>query len=354
MGDRRGLFDFDADLPSDPIPSDHIDPRIAVRREEVARVARRRLRRRSFAAVVATVIVVGSAVGARSAMFHVDQVEVAGAARTGEGVVRERAGIEPGTPMLAIDEHQVDRAVSSLPWIESVEVRRRWPSTVEIQVRERAVAAAVPAGTDRWQLVGADGVVVAEVDEPPTDLVLVLGVPAVGVLGDRIEVGDGRLSVATAIPPRLRDRVSAVAEVGGELQLHMDPSGMVRLGDLSRLDQKLLAVETLFTRVDGRCIDVVDVRAPQAPTVRRDEACAGPPPTTTTTPTEGSSATTAPPAATIATTTPLATATTAPAGVLEVPTVVPDGAVSDPAGGSPSAVAEDVVPFAPTTTGILP
>lgn len=353
MAERSAPFDFDADPAADERggAAIGIDPRIAGRRDEVARVDRRRVRRRLFAGVLATLIVVGSAVGSRTAMFHVDQVDVAGAARTGEAVVIDEAGIALGTPMLAVDENQVDGAVSALPWVESVDVRRRWPSTVEISVRERDAVAAVPAGEDRWQLVGADGVVVAEVDEVPSDLVLVLGVPAAPVPGARIDAVDGRLSVAAAVPERLRDRVSAVVEMNGELQLHMDPSGLVRLGDTTRLDEKLVAIETLFTQVDGRCIDVVDVRAPQAPTIRRDDACAGPPPTSIPTAPVSGDAVTLPGASTDTTaTTAATTATTATSVTAPAPT----GVTAAPTGGSPTSGPVEVVTTAPPSPGILP
>lgn len=60
--------------------------------------------------------------------------------------VRGAVAPQLGRGFFAIDLHEVQRAVAGLPWVQQVEVRKRWPDLVEITLREHRAYA-------RW---GAD------------------------------------------------------------------------------------------------------------------------------------------------------------------------------------------------------
>jgi cell division septal protein FtsQ len=164
-----------------------------------------------------------------------------------------------------------------------VEVRRDWPATIVVELTERRSVAAVAAGEDRWQVIDADGRVVAVVDELPPELVLLADVAPAGGPGERVAGADAHLAVAVALPDELRDRMRAVrTSDAGDLLLDLAPEGRARLGAPDDLEQKLAALVVVLDQVDLRCLSVVDVRVPTAPTVRRVEECAAPPTTTTT------------------------------------------------------------------------
>jgi len=50
--------------------------------------------------------------------------------------VRTTVAPQLGRGFFAIDLAEVQRAVASLPWVDSVEVRKRWPDLIEISLRE--------------------------------------------------------------------------------------------------------------------------------------------------------------------------------------------------------------------------
>jgi cell division protein FtsQ len=67
--------------------------------------------------------------------------------------IRAAAATHLGTGFFALKLEEVRAAVAALPWVESVEVRKRWPDTLELRVRERQPFA-------RWgdrRLIGRDG-----------------------------------------------------------------------------------------------------------------------------------------------------------------------------------------------------
>lgn len=69
--------------------------------------------------------------------------------------IRTATSAHLGTGFFALDIDRVRASVASLPWIERVEVRKRWPDTLEVRVVEREPFA-------RWgdhRLIGRDGTV---------------------------------------------------------------------------------------------------------------------------------------------------------------------------------------------------
>ena len=69
--------------------------------------------------------------------------------------IRAATSAHLGTGFFALDIDRVRASVASLPWIERVEVRKRWPDTLEVRVVEREPFA-------RWgdhRLIGRDGTV---------------------------------------------------------------------------------------------------------------------------------------------------------------------------------------------------
>src|SRR5205823_6637034 len=81
----------------------------------------------------------------RSPLLDVDHVRLTGATHTQLWKIIQTAGPLPGRPMVDVDEAAAAHRIERLPWVADARVRRRWPNTVTIQVRERAPAASVPA-----------------------------------------------------------------------------------------------------------------------------------------------------------------------------------------------------------------
>ena len=62
---------------------------------------------------------------------------------------------------------------------------------------------------------------------------------------------------------------SGVSLDEGLVSLNLGNGAKIRVGDQSFLEEKMIAIETLFARVDMRCLHEIDVRVPAAPTVTR-------------------------------------------------------------------------------------
>lgn len=253
-----------------------IDPRIRQRRIAVKREeGRRRLRVLvSVAAAVAT-----GAAGwllTRSPLLDVDHVRVEGAVHVRPAAVVAAAGLRRGMAMTDVRDRAAAARVSRVPWVATAKVRRDWPGTVVITVRERKPVATVRAVGGGWMLVDRTGRFLAPVPTPVDALVAIEGTPPAGRPGGRLAPpAMGALAVAAAIPPERVGQTRVVALLAdGTIELRLvpvgaGPGGVVRFGPPDRIREKLVATYTVLDNTDRRGLAVLDVTVPDAPFVVR-------------------------------------------------------------------------------------
>lgn len=87
--------------------------------------------------------------------WEVDNVVVAGNLHASEIAIRHLANISPGVHLFNVDLHSVATRVEEHSWVARVEVRRRFPSTVEVVVEEHEPVMLL--ALDRLWMVDASG-----------------------------------------------------------------------------------------------------------------------------------------------------------------------------------------------------
>lgn len=251
-----------------------VDPRIAARRDDVAQARRLRLRRRliALAAVLAVILLAGAVT--RSALLDVDEVTVSGADRSDPAALVAAAGIPAGTPLLGLDLDRAVAGVRSEPWVLDATIDHTWSGDVSITVVERTPVATVNAGAGGWLLVDAQRRVLAASPTPP-DLPLVDGVGSAEVGAELDPAAQGAIDVAGALTPGVRSRVAVVRVAGpDDIDLDLQPTGTVRFGPATDLDERLRTLQTVFARVDLVCVDTIDLAVPDKALLTRVPACA--------------------------------------------------------------------------------
>lgn len=253
--------------------STSVDPRIRARRIAVRRdEGRQRLRRLLvLSGVLGALAAAGAA--AFSPLLDVDAVRVTGADRTGDAAVLGAAGVDRGVAMATVDAARIERAVEQLPWVEDAAVRRSWPGTIVVRVRERAAAAAVADGDGAWLLISADGRALERITGEPPAVPVVEGLGGDAAPGTRVEGAAEALALVEALPSALDGRVRRVSATRGSLELVvLFPNGeeaTAVLGSATLLDAKLVSLATLLDQVDPAGVDRIDLRVPDAPVLTR-------------------------------------------------------------------------------------
>jgi cell division protein FtsQ len=206
-----------------------------------------------------------------AAGFAIEDVKVSGNAETSEIEILEFLGLDGTTSLVALDVDAARRKIAKLPWVESVQVRKVYPKTIEVKLKEREAYAIWQHGQE-LSLIEQSGSVIAPLrDNKFSELPLVVGRDA--------ETAAAALQAEFSDWPDVRKRVKAFVWVSGRRwDLHLDNGVIVKLpaGDvdqalatLSRLDkeQELLARD--IAAVDLRLADRVAVRLTPEAAARR-------------------------------------------------------------------------------------
>ncbi|MEM9131050.1 MAG: FtsQ-type POTRA domain-containing protein [Actinomycetota bacterium] len=246
-----------------------LDPRLQARRRSVARSqGRRRLGIVAALTAVATLALIAIGLD-NSRLFDVDEVVVTGADRADARHIVAASGVDPGQPLSSVDPAATAMAVEAVPWVASATVTRTWRGVIQIEVVERQEAAVIE--TDgRFVLVDLSGRQLEVVADRPAGFLTIDGVQATGVPGDVIEpVAVSAVAVAVGLSPDMIPQTERVEVADEQVFLQLTIGGRANLGDDRDLDAKMVALETVLSRVDLTCLDLIDVRVADAPTVRR-------------------------------------------------------------------------------------
>lgn len=247
-----------------------IDPRIRQRRIDVQRRAGRRRLRLLLTVSAAVVLTVATWLALRSSLLDVDRVRVLGAEHTPASAVVSASRVRHGDPLITVDGHAVARRVDALPWVSTAKVRRVWPGTLEITVSERRAIAATRADASSWALLDSSARVLAWVPTPPPDLLPLEGLADVPPPGETVAAARSLLAVRSALSPELAARAAAVAAApGGQVDLRLNPRGVVEFGAAVDLPAKVSAAETVLASVDTHNLATLDVRLPSSPVLTR-------------------------------------------------------------------------------------
>lgn len=203
--------------------------------------------------------------------FAIDEIRVSGNVETSEIDIFDRVGLDGWTSLVGFDAHDARGRIESLPWIESVTVRKVYPSTLEVKVVERAPFAIWQQGS-LLSLIEVDGSVIAPLSgSRHASLPLVVGRGA-----DKAAAG---FIARVAGYPDLAARVKGYVRVSDRRwDLRLDNGVTIRLpeqNETAALDE-LVALEArhgLFARdietVDMRLADRLVVKlAPDAAMAR--------------------------------------------------------------------------------------
>jgi cell division protein FtsQ len=247
-----------------------IDPRMRARRVAVLRGEGRRRLRRLLAVLVVAVTCGLAYLATRSPLLDVDRVNTHGLVHTDAADVLAASGIERGVAMTDVDSGDAETAIAALPWVDSVRVERDWPGTIEIHVTEREPTATLLGASGEWFLVDDTGRVLDRADGPaPERPTIVAGAAVVTPGATQPGIGDA-LAVVRLLTPDLQAWVQAVQPgPDGTVDLLLHGDVRVELGSTAHLDDKIVDLATVLTRVDLTDLQSIDVSVVHTPVVTR-------------------------------------------------------------------------------------
>lgn len=187
-------------------------------------------------------------------------VSVSGVSAARTLQVRAAADAPMRRPLAQVDTRLIAGRVDALPFVESVTVRRHWPSTLQIVVEPRAPAAVVPVAVGRYRVVDLSGVAFA------TNVAPIKGLPVVKVAlteSDRPAL-QAALEVLAALPAPVRATVGSVtASSPDDVRLRVGRSTVV-WGSVDRSQRKA----QIYAALRRTPATVYDLSSPDTPVLR--------------------------------------------------------------------------------------
>ncbi|MDQ0320934.1 cell division protein FtsQ [Pararhizobium capsulatum DSM 1112] len=194
--------------------------------------------------------------------FAIEDVKVSGNDQTSEIDILQQLGLDGTTSLVALDVAEARKLISELPWVEDVSVRKVYPGTIEVALKERKAFGIWQHGSD-LSLIEKSGSVIAPLrDNKFSALPLFVGRDAETAAADFYE--------QFSAWPEIRDRVKAYVRVSGRRwDLQLENGVVIKLPehDLDRAMQVLSTMEEGQQLLE-RDIAAVDLRLEDRTTIR--------------------------------------------------------------------------------------
>jgi len=206
--------------------------------------------------------------------FAIEDVRVSGNDQTSEIDILQLLGLDGTTSLVALDIDAARRNLSQLPWVEYAEVRKVYPRTIEVMLKERKAFGIWQHGSD-LSLIEKNGSVIAPLkDNKFASLPLFVGLNA--------EVAAASFAQEMEKWPELTSRVRAYVRVSSRRwDLHLDNGIVLKLPEenipaalavLVRLEKEQGVLERDIAAVDLRLSDRTTIQLTSAAVERRQQA----------------------------------------------------------------------------------
>ena len=206
--------------------------------------------------------------------FAINNVKVSGNAETSEIDILEKIGLDGTTSLMALDVAATRDALKTLPWILDAEVRKIYPDTIEIKLKEK-VAFGIWQHGNELELIEKDGKPIAKLrDNKFAHLPLFVGQDA----------GTGAEEIMHDLDrwPAVKGRVKALMRVAGRRwDLKLDNGVVIKLperdmdramAELAEFDNSQQVLERDILAIDLRLTDRTTVQLTADAAERRKKA----------------------------------------------------------------------------------
>ncbi len=211
-----------------------------------------------------------------TAGFAVDNVKLAGNVHISEIDVLQSLGLDGATSLVSLDVDEARRRVAELPWVASVEIRKIYPKTILLNIKERQPFGIWQHGSD-LSLIEENGSVIAPLrDNKFANLPLFVGRDA--------ESEAKNVIAEFADAPQIAARVKAYVRISDRRwDLHLDNGVVVKLPEddvadalkrLIRMENEQQLLERDIAAVDLRLADRMSVQLTPEALARRQAAVA--------------------------------------------------------------------------------
>lgn len=214
-------------------------------------------------------------------IWQIEKIQIEGCRILPQEEARKYVKIPLGENIFLADFSRTDALLSSLPIVLKVKVRRKFPSTVVIDVTERKEMAVLVMGQESM-LIDEEGVIL----NPPQRRDVLLEIPDISNLpvveglssvwiGDDFKLKDGLGPDMAALLCELEHliapkHIKVNLERKDQIMLLLDDILKVKIGDAKNVREKIEVLQAMIKNAQGMLdhAEYIDVRFPKFPTLK--------------------------------------------------------------------------------------
>lgn len=240
------------------------------RRSEQVRKRRvkRRRRNRLLFTIVCVILIAAVVILAPTVFFRVSNVNVVGETRYKQQDLIDTSGVHTGDNMFFLDSgHISDMLYEAYPYLETVTLHRKLPSTLQIEVSDRIAAVSIVSGND-YLLMDLSGKILEKTRIEAADTVIVTGINTKGLkVGDTINDKQEKLTTVLNLIDLMmqygleEDMKSIDMRKAYDVSMEYGGKYLVLLGDLNELEHKIQFLQAILKEPslpDNSIIDLTD------------------------------------------------------------------------------------------------
>jgi cell division protein FtsQ len=220
-------------------------------------------------------------VALETSVFAVQTIDVRGATPQIRAEARQALKGELGRSLLRVDGADLDRRLSTLPGIASLDFDRAFPNTLRVTIRAERPILVLRRGRDAF-LVSTTGRVLRTLAHPLLSSLPRLWLPSHTqvTIGARLEPGAGQGAAVALAALRGASLPSSAREVqvdGQELTIVLASGFAVRLGDPGDIRLKLAIARRIFraAAIGPTSVGYLDVSVPERPVLNTNSQVKG-------------------------------------------------------------------------------
>ena len=229
-------------------------------------IRKKRKKRRIITSLLLIAIVLGGTVFALvSPIFNIQNIQVSGNEQVASDTIESLSGLSDGQNIFKFLKKNVINDIKKEPYIESVEVKRVLPNTIQIKVKERKKRFAIKF-LNSYAIINSQGYIL-ELSENQGDLPIISGIttPEEEITkGRRLNENDlNNLEIIIKIMNISRDNnidelISGVEITKeNEINIQMDSEKkVVHLGDDTNLSNKIIYVSAIINQTKEQSGDI--------------------------------------------------------------------------------------------------
>ncbi len=225
------------------------------KRAERQRKIRKRRLIISFFVMIIMLLCVG-VVLSLTVFFPIENIKISGSEVYEAAQIQKVCSVEKGDNLFTVSGKEIEnRLKKELPFIESIKLERKLPSTLQIKVTD-AEKYAYYLQNDKYYLVSESGWVMEESGEPQDNLFVISGAAADCSVGEKIMFADENgLELVTTIS-NVSEKAGVTInsiDISDTVAISLKAEGrfIVNLGTANNLEEKILHLGAMISKIDS-------------------------------------------------------------------------------------------------------